>query len=369
MHKNNRPKWKRVICSVLIDVLLTGIALIVFAYFHRVRPRASEDENLVIARPPKAVQAATATPSPDVPVQVTADNTPTAPPETASATVSATAFVYTPDMDEMGSFRVKYRDHFTGGEVLTGTAEDGKLYYRSANLDITVTQDRVTIGTHTSDTYVVDFYVSDITCLKSIFAHDKFAKGEYEWLNEMAKRAEAVVAINGDFASMRNYGVVIRDGHVYRSSHSSFDACAINWDGTMATYYSDDWDTKTLIARGAYMAWSFGPKLLDANGQPCKKFNATDAVLKANPRTAIGYFEPGHYCFVVVDGRSDRSRGFTMAELSQYMSDLGCAQAYNLDGGESSSLWWQGKILSKPYGDGRKISDAVCLGEIGGVAQ
>ena len=368
MQKKNRPQWKRALISVLIDVLLTGVALVIFAYFHHVRPREIKDENVTVARPTRAAAVQTATPGPEVAQTALPQNSPAAT-SVPAVTAAATPFNYTPDMDEPGSFRVKYGSRFTDGEVLTGTTEDGKLYYKSKNLDITVTKERPTFGTHTCDTYVVDFYISDITCFQSAFANGKFAKGEYEWLSEMASRANAVVAINGDFSSMRNYGVVIRDGHVYRSSHSSFDACAINWDGTMATYYSDDWDTKTLIERGAYMAFSFGPKLLDADGQPCKKFNATDAVLKANPRTAMGYFEPGHYCFVVVDGRTERSRGFTMLELSQYMSSLGCMQAYNLDGGESSSLWWQGKIISKPYDDGRKISDAVCLGETGGTAQ
>lgn len=368
MRKNSRPQWKRVALSVLTDIVLTGAVLVVFAYFHHVRPRAIRDENVVIARPSKALVTLTAAPTPAATENGIAQNDPSAAPYEAP-TPSATPFVYTPDMDETGSFRVKYRDHFTDGEVLTGTTEDGALYYRSANLDITLTKTRPTVDGRTCDCYVADFYISDITCLRSVLAHDKFAKGEYEWLTDMASRENAVIAINGDFSSMRNYGVVIREGHVYRSTHSSFDACAINWDGTMATYYSDDWDTKTLIARGAYMAWSFGPKLLDADGKPCKKFNATDAVLKPNPRTAIGYFEPGHYCFVVVDGRNESSRGFTMLELSKYMSELGCMQAYNLDGGESSSMWWQGKIVSKPYKDGRKISDAIYLGEIGGAAQ
>ena len=49
------------------------------------------------------------------------------------------------------------------------------------------------------------------------------------------------------------------------------------------------------------------------------------------------------------------------------MSELGCVQAYNLDGGESTSLWWQGDIINVPSDGGRKVSDAVCL--IDGVLQ
>ena len=92
--------------------------------------------------------------------------------------------------------------------------------------------------------------------------------------------------------------------------------------------------------------------------------NTTDIVRNTNPRTVLGYFEPGHYCFLVIDGRTVHSRGFRLWSLAEYMSNLGCVQAYNLDGGGSSSLWYNGKIISKPYDGGRKIADAVFLAEI-----
>jgi exopolysaccharide biosynthesis protein len=212
--------------------------------------------------------------------------------------------------------------------------------------------------------YVTDFYVRDITCLQGVFAGDSFSQGNYEWLARIAERTGAVAAVNGDFCTMRKYGIVVRNGKLYRSTHSSFDACAIYWDGTMETYYSDDWNGKDIAKRGAYLAFSFGPKLLDKSGQPLKKFNQTDAVIGRNPRTAIGYFEPGHYCFVTVDGRTSVSRGLTLGGLSNFMASLGCKAAYNLDGGESASLWFMGDIVSQPYNDGRKISDALILKDL-----
>jgi exopolysaccharide biosynthesis protein len=65
------------------------------------------------------------------------------------------------------------------------------------------------------------------------------------------------------------------------------------------------------IDRGALLAeiesgkvWQifyFGPMLLDEEGHAMKKFNSD--VNPVNPRSVIGYYEPGHYCFLVVDGR------------------------------------------------------------------
>ena len=60
-----------------------------------------------------------------------------------------------------------------------------------------------------------------------------------------------------------------------------------------------------------------------------------------NPRSVIGYYEPGHYCFITVDGR-DKDRGISMAELSMLCADMGLAAAYNLDGGGSSCMYFAG---------------------------
>ncbi len=75
-----------------------------------------------------------------------------------------------------------------------------------------------------------------------------------------------------------------------------------------------EFNATEVMENGAYQAWGFGPMLLDENGQTMTEFHSSVNV--RNPRTAIGYFAPGHYCFVVVDGRSSESRGVTTAELS-----------------------------------------------------
>ena len=88
--------------------------------------------------------------------------------------------------------------------------------------------------------------------------------------------------------------------------------------------------------------------MLLQNGQAMEDFTSTVTV--ANPRSAIGYVEPGHYFFVQVDGRGGTgSRGMTMRELSLLFESLGCETAYNLDGGATAGIAWQGELLSYPY--------------------
>ena len=70
--------------------------------------------------------------------------------------------------------------------------------------------------------------------------------------------------------------------------------------------------------------------------------------MNSNPRTAIGQISPLHYLFVVSDGRTGESAGLSLLELAQIMQERGCAVAYNLDGGGSSTMWFNGAIVNKP---------------------
>jgi exopolysaccharide biosynthesis protein len=134
----------------------------------------------------------------------------------------------------------------------------------------------------------------------------------------------------------------------------------------MKTLSKDQFNIDQVKQTGAWQIWSFGPMLLNANGQPLTKFNNDLGIGgPKNPRTAIGYYEPGHYCFVVVDGRQPgySDPGMSLVDLSQLMYDLGCVAAYNLDGGQSSVMAYDGKWVNKPYDNGRQVNDILYIGE------
>ena len=81
------------------------------------------------------------------------------------------------------------------------------------------------------------------------------------------------------------------------------ETCVLNWDGTMDIYQPGTLDTQALIDRGAYQSCIFGSSLLNENGKAKNHFISWDYIRESHPRTAIGYYEPGHYCMVLVDGR------------------------------------------------------------------
>ena len=93
-------------------------------------------------------------------------------------------------------------------------------------------------------------------------------------------------------------------------------------------------------------------------------FDTWDYIKKTHPRTALGYYEPGHYCFVVVDGRqTGYSRGMDLTELAQVFEDLGCTAAYDLDGGHTVFMTLEDQYVNHSYKPSKTISDCICICE------
>ena len=153
---------------------------------------------------------------------------------------------------------------------------------------------------------------------------------------------------------------MLRNGVLYRDQNYR-DVLVMYNDGTMETYTKDEFDMEAAQSQGAYQIWTFGPMLLD-NGQPMTEFHSS--LGKLNPRTAVGYYEPGHYCFIVADGRQgDYSKGITFADLSQLLYDLGCKAAFNLDGGQTAMMIFEGSPVNQAYHGGRQCSDIIYFAE------
>ena len=254
----------------------------------------------------------------------------------------------TPTADD-SDFGRKYADKFSQ----TVIADDSS--YRSENLSI-----RINKGEYNGAVYfAADIYVRDMKHFKTAFSSE-YGKFELAKTPDMAKQNQAVLAISGDYYIYRKEGIVIRNGEVYRESLFE-DVCVLYDDGRMETYSPDEFDLEKAVEDGAYQAWSFGPMLL-------KDGKATDTFLSdvpsQNPRCVLGYFEPGHYGFLVVDGRQPGySEGLTLQDLSSLCEQLGYQAAYNMDGGQTAMMVFQGEIVNQPYNGGRSTSDIIYVGE------
>ncbi len=180
----------------------------------------------------------------------------------------------------------------------------------------------------------------------------------------MSRNAGAILSMNGDYCNNQKSGFLVRNGDVYYDDPMEYDLCVLFSDGTVETYSPSEYDPQELIAAGAWQSWKFGPRLLDAEGKAMTAFNTTSTIEKEEaPRSGFGYYEPGHYCFVVADGRQSHARGFVLSDFAQLFEELGCVRAYNMDGGASSVLTFNGATFNRPSGY-RELGEILFIGEI-----
>ena len=215
---------------------------------------------------------------------------------------------------------------------------------------------------------MADVYLADLSSFQTAFAGGGYSPdGQREHLDTMSRRVGAILAMNGDsycFNRSHCNGLLVRNGTVYRNNPTTQDICVLYQDGTMATYSPNQFDPQAALEQGILQTWIFGPRLLDDRGKALKTFDTWDYIKKIHPRTALGYYEPGHYCFVVVDGRqSGYSRGMSLPELAQVFEDLGCTAAYNMDGGHTVFMTKEGQYVNHSYKPSKTISDCICICE------
>ncbi len=251
-----------------------------------------------------------------------------------------------------------------GGFVPREETKQEELSYKSDNLNITITKyedDKKTFS-DLAVYFVADIYIRDIECLRTAASNSFTSHRNNQTVRKIAEREHAILAISGDYFGHNKHSLVIRNGMTYDlKTRSDFtDLCFLYKDGTMETMTVDEYDAST-IRPDVWQAWQFGPSLFDKEGHAIQEYPGSQ-INRWNPRCAIGYIEPGHYIFVTVDGRQDHySRGLWLYELAQLMESLGCKVAYNLDGGETAVMYWNGGVLNRPYNGGREISDIVYL--------
>ena len=208
--------------------------------------------------------------------------------------------------------------------------------------------------------FIAEIFVRDVTLIRTASCRGDFGKTGHGDVEKMAKANHALVAISGDYYGFHNDSLVIRNGEVYRTKLRKGDICLLLRDGTMEMIRGSDADVKKILEKDPWQAWQFGPILLTESGEARTAFPES-TLNKENPRCGIGYVEPGHYCFVVVDGRQKYSRGVTLSEFAKLMKSLGCVKAFNLDGGASAHFFWNDQIVSNPSGGGREISDIIYI--------
>mgnify|MGYP001186056640 FL=1 len=203
--------------------------------------------------------------------------------------------------------------------------------------------------------YMAKVKLHDPSAVRLVLSHDKVGdKGETT--SQAAKRTGAKLAVNGGgFATAKGLiypmGITVVDGEIKTFDIPGDDWSFIGFDKKGRLVGGNIKTKEELKKLGVQHGASFVPTLLkDGKKQkiPSKWAN------RREPRTMIGHFSNGDLLFIVIDGRQkDYSLGVTLEEAQEKLLEFNVRDAYNLDGGGSSTFYYNGKVLNRPS-DGKE---------------
>lgn len=246
-------------------------------------------------------------------------------------------------------------------ETMVKTSETS---YEDGEISITLTEYRE----EDTSIYVADIVLSSPEYLKTAFAQNSYGKNVTEKTSEIAGGVNAILAINGDYYGAQEKGYVLRNGTLYRSeAEEGQEDLVIYEDGSFEILSEESVTAEELLEQGAQEILSFGPALIENGTIAVTEEDEVGKAMASNLRTAIGIIDNLHYVFVVSDGRTEESEGLSLLELAEFMEGLGVETAYNLDGGGSSTMYFNGEVINTPTTNGRSVkersvSDIVYIG-------
>lgn len=239
-------------------------------------------------------------------------------------------------------------------------AEITENSYTDDNISIEITSDRK----FESTIHVADIKLKDVKLFKSAFAKNTYGRNVTQKVSEIAENNSAIFAINADYYGVKEDGFVLRNGIWYRNIKNKYnDDLIIGEDGSFKIINENQIDVNEI--KNAWQIFSFGPWIIKDNKiiQDSEIITTNINVKTKAPRTGIGIIDNLHYIAIVVDGRTENEKGITLNEFGEIFKEYNVKCAYNLDGGGSSIMWFNGKILNKPSdGKEREVSDIAYIG-------
>ena len=235
-------------------------------------------------------------------------------------------------------------------------AESTETSYSDENIQISIS----TVRYNDTDVYIADVKVSSAACLKTALANDTFGRNVTQKTSGIASAHNAILAVNGDYYGSNSQGYVIKNGVIYRDTarrSTAYDDLVIYRDGSFGIINESEVTAQELLDNGVVNLFAFGPALIQNGHIAISQNDEVGRAMANNPRTAIGIIDELHYVFVVSDGRTNESQGLSLYELAQVLQQYGCQTAYNLDGGGSSTMYFNGQVVNHPTTNGNRISE------------
>lgn len=245
-----------------------------------------------------------------------------------------------------------------------GPHKDGYLPdhggYRDDSIDVRVETFR------RDDTTVMAVYVkiAHPSQLRTATAANKYPSKATAPVTSMLKKAKGVVGINGDYFAYHNQGIVIRNQRQLRfRPNKGRDTLIIDGNADFTILQGTTEEMFEAFEGEVIHAFCFGPGLV-VDGEPLTdldKITLDCGKGRKTQRIAIGQLGPLEYLLLTCEGpENEGSVGFDLLQMAALCKELGCINAYNLDGGSSCTVALNGKkINATSSGKVRYVSDII----------
>lgn len=242
--------------------------------------------------------------------------------------------------------------------------------YDDGTLSVHIEKDRVGF----TNVYYAYIRLTDVSQFRTALADTPYSKAVRPvW--SMARQNNAVFAMNGDYFSYQHTGIVVRSGEIIRESPvTSRDTLIINGDGDFVMLTKNtrrEWEEYRDSGAQIREAFTFGPALI--TGGEAISFNYREKISCGYPtpaqRTVLCQTGPLEYMVFACEGpEQNKSAGLSLKEVVPLLLEKGVKEAYNLDGGSSTTLMMGETRINAPKSKFRNVSDIIyfatlCPGE------
>lgn len=251
-----------------------------------------------------------------------------------------------------------------GQETLFSTdleiSPKSKVYYYLDETIMVITWKQLVDGSMYT---ISEVKIADPSQLRRFMADGEYGSSKKYYTSEMAPAVNAVTALSGDYYAFRDMGIVVYNGQVYRTEGQRLDSCFIDTNGDMHFVYANEMNDPAAIEayvkeKDIRFSLAFGPAMVD-NGKLCDipYYYRIGEIDTKNARAAFCQMGQLHYLLVTVNAEKPARRGQDVATFAKYLYEMGCINAYNLDGGQTATLVMNDKLIS--FTKERMISDII----------
>jgi len=284
------------------------------------------------------------------------------------------AFGYTTNKSDLQNIALKAEEYglidIDELHVLTDSApwsEQSEAEYYIDKSILTITW-KSEIGHH-----VVNFsevVISHPSQFRKYLTENKFASEKRKTVSSISSELNAVVGMSADYYAYRHIGAVVQNRIIYRDNLIELDNCFVDETGNLLflernsiteEHFSNYIDQNNIV-----FSLSFGPILVKDSElyTDYRKGYPIGQIYGDYARAAIGQLGEKHYLLCTIDGGAismgKKREGATVEEMAVIMHNMGCINAYTLDGGQTATMTVNGKVFNKVgYGSERPVSDII----------